>query len=70
MIDYFNSRLDTVHNQAGAAAESRAEWSVDRVLELVQTFTQVGVTAVLQPKLSAVWQHMTRFVGGLVAAEV
>lgn len=41
VIDYFNSRLDSLNTQAGAAPEGQTEWSVDRVLELVQTFTQV-----------------------------
>lgn len=45
VIDYFNSRLDSLNSQAGAASEGQAEWSVDRVLELVQTFTQVSLRA-------------------------
>eukprot|EP00878_Enallax_costatus_P036636 GHUV01041162.1.p1 GENE.GHUV01041162.1~~GHUV01041162.1.p1 ORF type:complete len:331 (+),score=99.01 GHUV01041162.1:819-1811(+) len=40
VIDYFNSRLDSLNSQPGAAPEGHSEWSVDRVLEMVQTFTQ------------------------------
>lgn len=44
VIDYFNSRLDSMTvGQTGAAPEGQAEWSVDRVLELVQTFTQASI---------------------------
>ena len=42
VIDYFNSRLDSLNSHSGAAPEGHSEWSVDRVLEMVQTLTQVG----------------------------
>jgi hypothetical protein len=42
VIDFFNSRLDSISGGQAAAPEGQAEWSVGRVLELVQTFAQVG----------------------------
>lgn len=42
VIDFFNSRLDSVNGGQAAAPEGQADWSVGRVLELVQTFAQVG----------------------------
>uniref|UniRef100_A0A383WDY4 Dymeclin n=1 Tax=Tetradesmus obliquus TaxID=3088 RepID=A0A383WDY4_TETOB len=40
VIDFFNSRLDSVNGGQAAAPEGQADWSVGRVLELVQTFAQ------------------------------
>eukprot|EP00882_Tetradesmus_deserticola_P021481 GHRQ01023254.1.p1 GENE.GHRQ01023254.1~~GHRQ01023254.1.p1 ORF type:complete len:322 (+),score=177.91 GHRQ01023254.1:768-1733(+) len=40
VIDFFNSRLDSIKGEQAAAPEGQAEWSVGRVLELVQTFAQ------------------------------
>lgn len=41
VIDFFNSRLDSIKGNSAAAPEGQANWSVNRVLELVQTFAQV-----------------------------
>eukprot|EP00879_Flechtneria_rotunda_P022262 GHRR01023488.1.p1 GENE.GHRR01023488.1~~GHRR01023488.1.p1 ORF type:complete len:283 (+),score=103.21 GHRR01023488.1:648-1496(+) len=40
VIDYFNSKLESINSNYATAPEGQAEWSVDRVLELVQSFTQ------------------------------
>ncbi|KAF6251495.1 Dyggve-Melchior-Clausen syndrome protein-domain-containing protein [Scenedesmus sp. NREL 46B-D3] len=40
VIDFFNSKLDSINGNQAAAPEGQAEWSVVRVLELVQTFAQ------------------------------
>lgn len=46
VIDYFNSRLDSLNSdQAGGAPEGHTDWSVNKVLELVHTFTQVEANA-------------------------
>lgn len=42
VIDFFNNRLDSVKGNTAAAPEGQADWSVNRVLELVQTFAQVN----------------------------
>jgi hypothetical protein len=42
VIDFFNSRLDSINGAQAAAPKGQAEWSVGRVLELVQTFAQVS----------------------------
>jgi hypothetical protein len=41
VIDFFNSRLDSIKGNSAAAPEGQASWNVGRVLELVQTFAQV-----------------------------
>lgn len=41
MIDFFNSRLDSIKGSTATAPEGQANWNVGRVLELVQTFAQV-----------------------------
>lgn len=40
MIDFFNSRLDSIKGNTATAPEGQANWNVGRVLELVQTFAQ------------------------------
>jgi hypothetical protein len=45
VIDFFNSRLDSINGGQAAAPEGQADWSVGRVLELVQSFAQVGLHA-------------------------
>lgn len=42
VINFFNSRLDSMKENSAAAPEDTASWNVNRVLELVQTFAQVG----------------------------
>lgn len=44
MIDFFNSRLDSIKGNTSTAPEGQANWNVGRVLELVQTFAQVRRT--------------------------
>lgn len=41
VIDFFNNRLDSIKGNSAAAPEGQTDWSVNRVLELVQTFAQV-----------------------------
>jgi hypothetical protein len=46
VINFFNSRLDSMKENSAAAPEDAASWNVNRVLELVQTFAQVGTNGV------------------------
>ena len=42
VIDFFNSRLDAIKSNAAAGPESQSEWSVAKVLSLVNNFAQVS----------------------------
>jgi hypothetical protein len=61
VINFFNSRLDSMKENSAAAPEDTASWNVNRVLELVQTFAQVGThsscSALKRGVPAASWQR-------------
>jgi hypothetical protein len=41
VVDFFNGRLDAMKSNAAAGPESQADWSVAKVLSLINNFAQV-----------------------------